>query len=96
MTFNRVNDFDFEISYGKYADAGLDSIAKVKISGLTEALKKHKDDIKNSEIPPKVRITFELTNSGIITVPEAILQIGKATFKGKKKRSRPKYKYVFF
>lgn len=83
MTFNRVNDFDFEVSYGKDADAGLDSIAHVKVTGLTEAFKKHKDDIKNSEIPPKVRVTFELTNSGLITIPEATLQIGKATFKGK-------------
>ncbi|GAA5804422.1 hypothetical protein HPULCUR_009915 [Helicostylum pulchrum] len=85
MTFNRVNDFEFEVAYGKDADAGLDSIAHVKVTGLTEAFKKHKDDIKNSEIPPKVRVTFELTNSGLVTIPEATLQIGKATFKDKVK-----------
>jgi hypoxia up-regulated 1 len=83
MTFNRDTDFEFEVAYGKEADAGLDGIAKVKVSGLTEAMKKHKDDIKNSEIPPKVRVTFELSNSGIVSVPEATLQIGKLTFKGK-------------
>lgn len=83
MTFNRDTDFEFEIAYGKDAYAGLGSIAKVKVTGLTEALKKHKDDIKASEIPPKVRVTFELSNSGIISVPEATLQIGKLTFKGK-------------
>jgi hypoxia up-regulated 1 len=82
MTFNRVTDFEFELAYGKYADAGLKDIAKVKITGLTEAMKKHKDDIKASEIPPKVRITLELSNSGIISVPEATLQIGKLTFTG--------------
>lgn len=82
MTFNRVNDFDFEVAYGKDADAGLSDLAKVKITGLTEAMKKHKDDIKSSEIPPKVRVTFELSSSGIVSVPEATLQIGKLTFKG--------------
>lgn len=85
MTFNRVNDFDFEIAYGKDADAGFTDLAKVKINGLTEAMKKHKDDIKNSEIPPKVRVTFELSSSGIVSVPEATLQIGKLTFKEKVK-----------
>lgn len=83
MTFNRVNDFDFDIAYGKDADAGFTDLAKVKITGLTEAMKKHKDDIKNSEIPPKVRVTFELSSSGIVSVPEATLQIGKLTFKGR-------------
>lgn len=86
MTFNRVNDFEFEVAYGKDANAGTDEIATVKISGLTEAMKKHKDDIKASEIPPKVRVTFELSNSGMISVPEATLQLGKLTFKGKKRK----------
>ncbi|KAI7883842.1 heat shock protein 70 family [Mucor mucedo] len=85
MTFNRVSDFEFELAYGKDANAGMDDIAKVKISGLTEAMKKHKDDIKASEIPPKVRVTFELSNSGMISVPEATLQLGKLTFKEKVK-----------
>lgn len=85
MTFNRVSDFEFNLAYGKDANAGMDDIAKVKISGLTEAMKKHKDDIKNSEIPPKVRVTFELSNSGMISVPEATLQLGKLTFKEKVK-----------
>ncbi|KAG2214044.1 hypothetical protein INT46_004959 [Mucor plumbeus] len=85
MTFNRVNDFEFDLSYGKNSAAGVDGIAKVKISGLTEAMKKHKDDIKASEIPPKVRISIELSNSGLVSVPEATLQIGKLTFKEKVK-----------
>ncbi|KAF1804289.1 heat shock protein 70 family [Mucor lusitanicus] len=85
MTFNRVNDFEFDLSYGKNSAAGVDGIAKVKITGLTEAMKKHKDDIKASEIPPKVRISIELSNSGLVSVPEATLQIGKLTFKEKVK-----------
>ncbi|CAO0793964.1 unnamed protein product [Mucor circinelloides] len=85
MTFNRVNDFEFNLSYGKNSAAGVDGIAKVKVTGLTEAMKKHKDDIKASEIPPKVRISIELSNSGLVSVPEATLQIGKLTFKEKVK-----------
>ncbi|KAK4520083.1 uncharacterized protein ATC70_008213 [Mucor velutinosus] len=85
MTFNRVNDFEFDLSYGKNSAAGVDGIAKVKVTGLTEAMKKHKDDIKASEIPPKVRISIELSNSGLVSVPEATLQIGKLTFKEKVK-----------
>ena len=83
ITFDRISDFEFDIAYGKEADIGLDAIAKVKVTGLTEAMKKHKDDIKASEIPPKVLVTFDLSNSGIISVPEAILHVGKVTFKGK-------------
>lgn len=85
MTFNRATDFEFDVAYGKYSGSGMDSIAKVKVTGLTEAMKKHKDDIKSSEIPPKVRVTFELSSSGIVSVPEATLQIGKLTFKEKVK-----------
>ncbi|KAL7332179.1 lumenal Hsp70 protein [Mucor circinelloides] len=85
MTFNRVNDFEFDLSYGKNSAAGVDGIARVKVTGLTEAMKKHKDDIKASEIPPKVRISIELSNSGLVSVPEATLQIGKLTFKEKVK-----------
>ncbi|GAN04334.1 hsp70 family chaperone [Mucor ambiguus] len=85
MTFNRVNDFEFDLSYGKNAAADVDGIAKVKVTGLTEAMKKHKDDIKASEIPPKVRVSIELSNSGLVSVPEATLQIGKLTFKEKVK-----------
>jgi hypoxia up-regulated 1 len=82
MTFNRVTDFDFDLAYAKDSNAAVDGLAKVKITGLTETMKKHKDDIKASEISPKVRITFELSNSGILSIPEASLHIGKLTFKG--------------
>lgn len=85
MTFNRVTDFEFDVAYAKYSGSGMDSIAKVKVTGLTEAMKKHKDDIKASEIPPKVRVTFELSSSGIVSIPEAALHIGKLTFKEKVK-----------
>ncbi|RCH82779.1 Hypoxia up-regulated protein 1, partial [Rhizopus stolonifer] len=81
MTFNRITDFEFDVNYEKNSNAGDQGIAKVKVTGLTEAMAKHKDDIKASEIPPKVRVTFELSGSGIVSVPEATLHVGKLTFK---------------
>ncbi|CEG73106.1 hypothetical protein RMATCC62417_08549 [Rhizopus microsporus] len=85
MTFNRNTDFDFDIEYGKDADAGMRKLAQVQISGLTAAMEKHKDDIKASEHPPKVRVTFDLSDSGILSVSEAILSVEKPTFKDKVK-----------
>ncbi|KAG1467564.1 hypothetical protein G6F56_004344 [Rhizopus delemar] len=85
MTFNRETDFEFEVNYGKNADAGMKGIAKVKVNGLTAAFEKHQDDIKSSEQPPKVRVTFELSDSGLLSVPEASLSIGKLTLKEKVK-----------
>jgi hypoxia up-regulated 1 len=83
MTFNRNTDFNFDIEYGKDANAGMRKLAQVQISGLTAAMEKHKDDIKASEHPPKVRVTFDLSDSGILSVSEAILSVEKPTFKGK-------------
>jgi hypoxia up-regulated 1 len=82
MTFNRNTDFEFEIAYGKDADAGMKNIAKVRINGLTAAMEAHREDIKTSEQPPKVRIAFDLSDSGVLSVPEATLSIQKPTFKG--------------
>lgn len=82
MTFNRNTDFEFEIAYGKDADAGMKNIAKVRINGLTAAMEAHREDIKSSEQPPKVRIAFDLSDSGVLSVPEATLSIQKPTFKG--------------
>ncbi|KAG0745224.1 hypothetical protein G6F57_009218 [Rhizopus arrhizus] len=85
MTFNRNTDFEFEIAYGKDANAGMKNIAKVRINGLTAAMEAHREDIKTSEQPPKVRIAFDLSDSGVLSVPEATLSIQKPTFKEKVK-----------
>lgn len=85
MTFNRATDFEFDVHYQKNSGAGGEGIAKVKVTGLTEAMTKHKDDIKASDIPPKVRVTFELSSSGIVSVPEANLHVAKLTLKEKVK-----------
>ncbi|KAI7857208.1 Hsp70 protein-domain-containing protein [Circinella umbellata] len=78
MTFKRQSDFEFDVKYGKPVDeedveTELDQIAKVKVTGLTEALEKYKDEINSAEQPPKVRVSIELSNSGLLSVPEASL-----------------------
>ncbi|KAI9258219.1 Hsp70 protein-domain-containing protein [Phascolomyces articulosus] len=78
MTFKRQSDFEFDVKYGKPVDeqdveTDLDQIAKVRITGLTEAMEKYKEDIQSAEQPPKVRVSIELSNSGLLSVPEASL-----------------------
>lgn len=68
----------------------LDHIAHVKVSGLTDAFEKYKEDIKQASTPPKVRVVFEMSTSGLLSVPEAYVNIelpdnGKS-FTGKKKK----------
>ncbi|KAI9319994.1 heat shock protein 70 family [Dichotomocladium elegans] len=80
MTFKRETDFDFDLTYGKTAEEqdvelGLDKIAKVKITGLTAAMEKYKEDITGAEHPPKVRVAIEMSSSGLLSVPEASLTL---------------------
>ncbi|KAG0170074.1 hypothetical protein DFQ28_002523 [Apophysomyces sp. BC1034] len=95
MTFKRQSDFEFDLTYGKTAEEqdkeiGLDKIAKVKISGLTAALEKYPEDVRAADKSPKVRVSIEMSESGILTVPEASVSIetnegDKATFTDKVK-----------
>lgn len=69
---------------------GLDKIAKVKVTGVSAAIEKHKDEIKDPELS-KVRVIVELSNSGIISVSEATLglqlkEADKESFSGKYNR----------
>ncbi|RUS24532.1 hypothetical protein BC938DRAFT_473441 [Jimgerdemannia flammicorona] len=73
MNFKRTTDFDFELKYGKLSDKddkafGLADIVRVQITGLTNVTSKIKDP--NAE-RPKVRVSIELSDSGIISVTEA-------------------------
>ena len=61
------------ILFSFISETELDQIAKVKVTGLTEALEKYKDEINSAEQPPKVRVSIELSNSGLLSVPEASL-----------------------
>ncbi|KAI8339485.1 heat shock protein 70 family [Chlamydoabsidia padenii] len=77
MTFKRLSDFDFKLNYATAAKNRdiLDRIAQVKVSGLTDALEKYKEDIKQSSTPPKVRVVFEMSPSGLLSVAEAYVNI---------------------
>lgn len=75
--------------YCAYSDLGMNQIAKVKVTGLTEALEKYQEDIKASEQPPKVKVAIDLTNSGLVSVAEASVSIqvkdpSSSTFSGKR------------
>ncbi|GJJ71741.1 hypoxia up-regulated 1 [Entomortierella parvispora] len=77
MSFKRVTDFGFDLQYGQISEDHDDElsnreIAHVSLSGLTEAINKFKDV---SVATPKVKVTIELSESGVLTVQEAIATI---------------------
>ncbi|KAG0057180.1 hypothetical protein BGZ83_001123 [Gryganskiella cystojenkinii] len=77
MSFKRVTDFGFDLQYGQVSDShdselANKEIAHVQLSGLTEAINKFKDV---SVATPKVKVTIELSDSGVLSVQEAIATI---------------------
>ncbi|KAF9585248.1 Hypoxia up-regulated protein 1 [Lunasporangiospora selenospora] len=80
MSFKRVTDFDFDLQYGSSMEAELSEkeIAHVSLTGLTEAVNKFKDVSVNT---PKVKVTIELSDSGVLNVQEAVATIETDTAK---------------
>ncbi|KAF9115775.1 lumenal Hsp70 protein, partial [Mortierella sp. 14UC] len=77
MSFKRITDFGFDLQYGEVsaahgAELSNQEIAHVSLTGLTEAINKFKDV---SVATPKVKVTIELSESGILSVQEAIATI---------------------
>ncbi|KAG0213743.1 Hypoxia up-regulated protein 1 [Mortierella sp. NVP41] len=77
MSFKRVTDFGFDLQYGQVSSAhgaelSSQEIAHVQLSGLTDAINKFKDI---SVATPKVKVTIELSESGVLSVQEAIATI---------------------
>lgn len=77
MSFKRVTDFGFDLQYGQVGEGhegelSKTDIAHVTLSGLTEAINKFKDV---SVATPKVKVTIELSDSGILSVQEAVATI---------------------
>ncbi|KAF9286428.1 hypothetical protein BGZ68_002900 [Mortierella alpina] len=75
MSFKRVTDFGFDLQYGDVSENGEIShkeIAHVSLSGLTDAINKFKDI---SVATPKVKVTIELSNSGVLIVRDATATI---------------------
>ncbi|KAF9161259.1 lumenal Hsp70 protein, partial [Actinomortierella ambigua] len=77
VSFKRVTDFDFDLQYGE-ADPALAKdlasreIAHVSLAGLTAAVEKYKDVSLST---PKVKVTLELSDSGVLSVQEAVATI---------------------
>jgi len=95
MTFKRVTDFGFDLEYGdvphtQEREIGSREIAHVSLSGLTDAIHKFKDV---SVASPKVKVTLELSDSGILNVQEAIATI--ETDNAKKASFADKFKSLF-
>ncbi|KAJ3275514.1 hypothetical protein HDV01_000341 [Terramyces sp. JEL0728] len=80
MSFKRVSDFDFNIDY--IANKVKTPIATVKISGLTDAIEKFKDQTSED---PKVKVQIELTEAGIVNIKDA-----SASFDIKQVQAAPK------
>ncbi|KAF9930977.1 hypothetical protein BGZ75_003420 [Mortierella antarctica] len=77
MSFKRVTDFGFDLQYGEVSgeiegEISNREIAHVSLSGLTDAINKFKDI---SVATPKVKVTIELSNSGVLTVRDATATI---------------------
>ncbi|KAG0016154.1 hypothetical protein BGZ80_009392 [Entomortierella chlamydospora] len=77
MSFKRVTDFGFDLQYGQVTESQEKEltdkqIAHFSLSGLTEAINKFKDV---SVATPKVKVTIELSESGVLSVQEAIATI---------------------
>ncbi|KAF9953294.1 hypothetical protein BGZ72_005512 [Mortierella alpina] len=77
MSFKRVTDFGFDLQYGVVSgenegEISNREIAHVSLSGLTDAINKFKDI---SVATPKVKVTIELSNSGVVSVREATATI---------------------
>ncbi|KAF8977992.1 hypothetical protein BGZ46_006966, partial [Entomortierella lignicola] len=77
MSFKRVTDFGFDLQYGQLTESQQEEltdkqIAHFSISGLTDAINKFKDV---SVATPKVKVTIELSESGVLSVQEAVATI---------------------
>ncbi|KAG0235393.1 hypothetical protein BGW42_005372 [Actinomortierella wolfii] len=77
VSFKRVTDFDFDLQYGDVdpelaKDLASKEIAHVSLSGLTAAVEKYKDV---SVSTPKVKVTLDLSDSGILSVKDAVATI---------------------
>ncbi|KAI1316575.1 hypothetical protein EDD11_009840 [Mortierella claussenii] len=77
MSFKRVTDFGFDLQYGDISVAhqgelSNKQIAHVSLSGLTDAINKFKDV---SVATPTVKVTIELSESGLVSVGEAVAAI---------------------
>jgi len=86
MSFTRTSDFNFSLNYAKLGDEiardfGPTNIAISKITGLTDAIKRFNDVGLDR---PKVKVTLQLSESGIVSATDAIATIEQQSFTGTK------------
>ena len=80
MSFSRTNDFNFSLNYYEITeDFGSTNIAIAKITGLTDAIKQFNDAGVDR---PKVKVTLQLSDSGIVSVIDSIATIEQQSFTG--------------
>jgi len=84
MSFSRTSDFNFSLNYvktdGTMEDFGTTHIAIAKVAGLTDTIKK----FDGSGIDrPKVKVTLQLSESGVVSATDAIATIEQQSFTGK-------------
>ncbi|CAG8702166.1 8059_t:CDS:2, partial [Funneliformis mosseae] len=77
MSFPRTSDFNFSLNYAKLDDEiardfGPTNIAISKITGLTDAIKQFNDVGVDR---PKVKVTLQLSDSGLVSATDAIVTI---------------------
>ena len=76
MNFKRTSDFDFTVKYSQAPDSETNvnpaEIALAKISGLAEAITQFKDVNADKR---KVRVGIQLSDSGLVTVGEAVAEV---------------------
>ncbi|CAG8535790.1 17297_t:CDS:2 [Dentiscutata heterogama] len=85
MSFKRTSDFNFSINYGNLnenvlKDFGPTDIAVAKVTGLSDITKKHND---NGIEQPKVKVTLQLSDSGIVSVIDAVATFEHQTISDK-------------
>ncbi|RGB32887.1 Hsp70 protein [Rhizophagus diaphanus] len=84
MSFPRTSDFNFLLNYAipdeVTKDFGPTNIAITKITGLTAAIKQFNDVGVER---PKVKVTLQLSESGIVSATEAIATIEHQSFTDK-------------
>ncbi|RIA89435.1 Hsp70 protein [Glomus cerebriforme] len=84
MSFPRISDFNFSLNYAILDEATKDfgsaNIAIAKITGLTAAIKQFNDDGVDR---PKVKVTLQLSESGIVSATDAIATIEQQSFTDK-------------
>ncbi|KAL1923276.1 uncharacterized protein VTP21DRAFT_8256 [Calcarisporiella thermophila] len=78
VTFKRTGDFDIDVKYTELSedtmkDFPTTDIAQARISGLANVLQKFNETAILDR--PKVKVTLELTGSGLVTVTDAVASI---------------------